>query len=120
MRVPIAYALTHPEREDVGADRYAVGGSSLDFEPPDLDAFPCLRLGYEAGRLGGSATTALNAADEVAVHAFLERRIGFSSIAVVVERTLADVDHIDPATVEDVMAADRQARAIAAGHVGVC
>ena len=78
MRVPIAYALHHPDRVDVPVptlDLAAVG--ALDFEPPDLDAFPCLRLARDAGEAGGTATCVLNAANEVAVHAFLGGRLGF-------------------------------------------
>jgi 1-deoxy-D-xylulose-5-phosphate reductoisomerase len=120
MRVPIAYALTHPQRVDAGAPAFSLADRTLEFEPPDLDAFPCLRLGYEAGRAGGSAPTVLNAADEMAVRAFLDRRIGFTSIPVVVERTLSDVEPRDLASVADVLAVDAEARAVAAGHIGSC
>jgi 1-deoxy-D-xylulose-5-phosphate reductoisomerase len=120
MKVPIAYALTHPRRVDAGAAAFSLTDRTLEFEPPDLEAFPCLRLGYEAGRAGGSAPTVLNAADEMAVHAFLDRRIGFTSIPVVVERTLADVEQRDVASVADVLAVDAEARAVATGHIGSC
>jgi 1-deoxy-D-xylulose-5-phosphate reductoisomerase len=93
-------------------------GRSLEFEEPDLELFPCLRLGYEAGRRGGSAPAVLNAADEIAVQAFLERRIGFTSIAEVVERTLASVPHRPVPTVEDVLEVDREARAAAHRQIG--
>ena len=118
MRIPIQYALTGPTRSLGLADPFALAGRRLTFEPPDTTAFPCLGLGYEAGRQGGSAPAVLNAADEIAVHAFLDRKIGFSSIPVVVERTLADVEVRPLESVEDVMAADREARAIASGHLG--
>jgi 1-deoxy-D-xylulose-5-phosphate reductoisomerase len=120
MRVPIAYALTHPDRVDPGGDPFSLVDHVLEFEPPDLDAFPCLRLGYEAGRAGGSAPAVLNAADEMAVRAFLDRRIGFGSIPVIVERTLGDVEQRALDTVDDVYAVDAEARAVAAGHVGSC
>jgi 1-deoxy-D-xylulose-5-phosphate reductoisomerase len=120
MRIPIAYALTHPKRTDPGAEPFSLVGVELDFEAADLIAFPCLRLGYEAGRAGGSAPTVLNAADEIAVHAFLERRIGFASIAVVIERTLDGVEHREPATVDEVLEVDAEARSVAAAHVATC
>lgn len=118
MRVPIQYALTGPGRALGLADPFTLAGRDLTFESPDLDAFPCLRLGYQAGRAGGSATTTLNAADEIAVHAFLDRRIGFSSIPIVVERTLEAVGVSALTTVDDVMAVDREARAVATGYLG--
>jgi len=119
MRVPIQYALTEPGRRPALAAPFSLVGKALTFEPPDLEAFPCLRLGYEAGRIGGSAPTTLNAADEIAVRAFLDRKIGFASIPVVVERTLADVAVRALESIEDVLAVDREARAVATGHLGV-
>ena len=89
MRVPIAYALHHPDRVDVPVrtlDLAEVG--ALTFEPPDLDAFPCLRLAREAAPAGGTATCVLNAANEVAVHAFLAGRLGFIGIPAVIETAL--------------------------------
>jgi 1-deoxy-D-xylulose-5-phosphate reductoisomerase len=117
MRVPIAYALHGPDRVDLPVrplDLAEVG--SLTFEPVDVDAFPCLRLAREAGEAGGTAPCVLNAANEVAVHAFLEGRLPFLGIAEVVERTL---DELGPAPVrafESLFATDREARAVAAGH----
>ena len=74
MRVPIAYALHHPERVDVPVPRLDLAAvAALTFEAPDLDAFPCLRLAREAAEAGGTAPCVLNAANEVAVHAFLAR-----------------------------------------------
>jgi 1-deoxy-D-xylulose-5-phosphate reductoisomerase len=90
MRVPIAYALHHPERVDVpvpALDLVSVG--ALTFEAPDEDTFACLRLAREAARAGGTAPCTLNAANEVAVHAFLGGRLGFLDIAAVIEETLA-------------------------------
>jgi len=111
MRVPISYALNHPERVDVDVpplDLAAVG--SLTFERPDLETFACLRLALEAGAAGGTAPTVLNAADEVAVAAFLEERIPFTAIPAVIEGVLeampaAGVSHFD-----DLFAADAEAR----------
>jgi 1-deoxy-D-xylulose-5-phosphate reductoisomerase len=118
MRVPIQYALTYPERVPTPLPPFSLAGRSLSFEAPDMLAFPCLRLGYEAGRAGGSAPAVLNAADEVAVKAFLEGRLGFTGIAAVVERTLEKVPQRAVGTVEEVLAVDREARAVALGHVG--
>jgi len=111
MRVPISYALNHPERVDVDVpqlDLAAVG--SLTFERPDLETFACLRLALEAGAAGGTAPTVLNAADEVAVAAFLEERIPFTAIPAVIAGVLeampaAGVSHFD-----DLFAADAEAR----------
>jgi len=111
MRVPISYALHHPERADVdlpSLDLPAVG--ELTFEEPDLDAFPCLRLAREAGEAGGTAPCVLNASDEVAVDAFLERRIPYTAIAEVVERTLDVMPATRPGHFEDLFAVDAEAR----------
>ena len=117
MKAPLHYALTYPARLEAAAS-LEMAGRNLTFEAPDLDAFPCLRLGYEAGRAGGSAPAVLNAADEVAVQAFLDGRIGFTSIAAVVEKTLSDVEMQPIATVDDVVAVDTQARAVAHTQLG--
>jgi 1-deoxy-D-xylulose-5-phosphate reductoisomerase len=118
MRVPIQYAITYPHRAPGTLEEFSLAGRSLTFEEPDPEAFPCLRLGYEAGRAGGSAPAVLNAADEIAVQAFLERRIGFSSIATIVEQTLETVEHRDLGTVGDVLDADGEARGVARSLVG--
>jgi 1-deoxy-D-xylulose-5-phosphate reductoisomerase len=115
MRVPIAYALHHPERVDVPVptlDLAQIG--SLTFEPPDLDAFPCLRLSREAADAGGTAPCVLNAANEVAVHAFLGGRLGFMGIAEVIERTLDAVPAGRVHAFETLYRADAAARAAAA------
>lgn len=118
MRVPIAYALTGPERATLPVrplDLAEIG--SLTFERPDLEAFPCLRLAREAGEAGGTAPCALNAANEVAVHAFLEGRLGFAGIAGVVDDVLQDLG-TDPARAFDqLLAVDREARDLAAAAV---
>ena len=118
MRVPIQWAITHPERAEGVLEPFSLAGRDLTFEAPDPGAFPCLRLGYEAGRMGGSAPAVLNAADEIAVGAFLEHRIGFGSIPAVVERTLGTVEHREVETVADVLAVDAEARAAASAAIG--
>ena len=91
MRLPIAYALLHPERVDVGAKPVPFDGTSWTFEEPRDDLFRCLPLAVEAGRAGGAYPVALNAANEVAVDAFVARRIGFLQIADVIEGVLEGV-----------------------------
>jgi 1-deoxy-D-xylulose-5-phosphate reductoisomerase len=114
MRLPILYALAYPERPasplkfDLAALRH------LDFEEPDFERFPCLRLAYEAAEKGGTHAIALNAADEVAVEAFLERRIPFTGIPRTIEKVLASTPEAHPATIAEVLAADREARRMAA------
>lgn len=111
MRTPIAYALGWPRRIHAPAPRLdlaAVG--QLTFEAPDPVRFPALRLARRALQAGGSAPTVLNAANEVAVQAFLSREIGFLDIASVVEQTLDATAHAPPASIEDVLAQDCLAR----------
>ena len=111
MRLPIGYALAYPERSGVafGALDWSTA-HSLDFEQPDVDAFPCLALAYEAGRMGGTAPACLNAANEVAVAAFLESVIPWRAIAEVITEVLEDHDGTTPNTVDVVIDADRRAR----------
>ncbi|MDQ3897232.1 MAG: 1-deoxy-D-xylulose-5-phosphate reductoisomerase, partial [Actinomycetota bacterium] len=111
MRLPISYALAYPDRGGVafGALDWATVGR-LDFEAPDRAAFPCLALAYEAGREGGTAPAWLNAANEVAVAAFLEGLISWSSIADVVKQTLVRHHGTNAVTVDVVLDADRRAR----------
>jgi len=114
MRTPIAHALAWPERIDSGVrslDLFEVG--RLDFEAPDLARFPCLRLAGEAVRTGGTAPAILNAANEIAVGAFLESRIGFTDIAIIIERVLESVQSVADLSLEAVLAADQQARVAA-------
>jgi 1-deoxy-D-xylulose-5-phosphate reductoisomerase len=115
MRKPIQYALTAPDRGHVSASTVepAVAklvGIELTFEAPDRVAFPCLELGYEAGRRGGNATAVLNAADEEAVAAFLDARLPFSAIAEIVAASLEIVPWSGLRDIDDVIAADRAAR----------
>jgi 1-deoxy-D-xylulose-5-phosphate reductoisomerase len=119
MRVPISYALHHPERTDVDVPRLdlaAVG--ELDFEPPDLETFACLRLALEAGRVGGTAPCVLNAADEVAVAAFLDGRIEFASIAASIEAVLDDMPPLPVTHFDDLFAVDAEARRRTEERVG--
>lgn len=110
MRLPILYALSFPERpsSDLVFDLAAL--SRLDFEPPDFERFPCLRLAYRAAQTGGAACIALNAADEVAVEAFLDGGISFPFIPRTIEAVLDDTPNWHPATIGEVLDADRAAR----------
>ncbi|MGI9584749.1 MAG: 1-deoxy-D-xylulose-5-phosphate reductoisomerase [Acidimicrobiia bacterium] len=113
MKKPIQYALTAPQRESVAHEPFSLAGHSLTFEEPDRAVFPCLDLGYRAGWMGGTALATLNAADEVAVQAFLDGRIPFTGIARVVEHVL-ERHVVEPLSgLEDVLAADAQARGLA-------
>jgi 1-deoxy-D-xylulose-5-phosphate reductoisomerase len=119
MRVPISYALHYPERADVDLPSLDLAGvGELSFEEPDLDAFPCLRLAREAGEAGGTAPCVLNASDEVAVEAFLDRRLPYTAIAEVVERTLDAMPATRPGHFEDLFAADAEARERARELIG--
>jgi 1-deoxy-D-xylulose-5-phosphate reductoisomerase len=116
MRVPISYALHHPERADVpvpALDLVELG--SLTFEAPDSDTFACLRLAREAAAAGGTAPCVLNAANEVAVHAFLEGELSFSGIARVIESTMAELPAQPVRHFSDLYKADAQARDVARG-----
>ena len=118
MKVPISYALHLPERADVDVptlDLAEVG--SLEFEPPDADTFPCLRLAREAGEVGGTAPCVLNASDEVAVGAFLEGRIPFTGIAEVIDRCLDEVPTGSAGHFEQLFETDAAAREHARGLI---
>lgn len=119
MRVPIQYAITYPERHPAHLAPFDLTKAPLLFEEPDRDLFPCLDLGYAAGRSGRSAPAVLNAADEVAVAGFLAGRIPFLAIADVVEATLNQLPVVDLVTVADVLAIDNEARKVAASFVEV-
>ncbi len=111
MRVPISYALHHPERVDVPVPHLdLVELGKLTFEAPDTDAFPCLRLAREAAELGGTAPCVLNAANEIAVHAFLGGELPFTGIAEVIDRTLEAVPPKSVRHFSDLYAADSEAR----------
>jgi 1-deoxy-D-xylulose-5-phosphate reductoisomerase len=114
MRTPIAHALGWPERiaSGVGAlDLASVG--SLEFHAPDLNRFPCLALAFRAMRAGGSAAATLNAANEIAVQAFLDETIAFNAIPGLVEAVLDEASWNEAASLDDIMSADREARALA-------
>lgn len=114
MRMPIQYALTYPERESSPVPRINWAETrQWDFSAPDLDRFPLLRLAYECQDSGRSATCTLNAADEIAVEAFLEKRIGYSSIYETVSETLSKMPERDLRTVGDILEMDRESRQLA-------
>jgi len=122
MRTPIAQALAHPDRIDSGVaplDLVAIG--RLEFEAPDAQRFPCLRLAREALAAGGAAPCILNAANEIAVAAFLERAIRFTDIAAITEAVLHAVGERQAgATIDEVLAIDAEARALARDRLGRC
>ncbi len=114
MRTPIAYALAYPERIDAGVpslDLFQI--ARLDFEAPDFERFPCLQLAYAALRAGGTAPAILNAANEIAVAAFLDRRLSFLGIPRLIEATLAALPAGPEGSLADVLTADAEARRIA-------
>ena len=113
MRLPILYALTYPERvaSNLAFDMAAL--AELNFFPPDFARFPCLRLAYQAAELGGEHAIALNAADEIAVEAFLAERIPFLAIPRTIEAVLERTPNRHPATIAEVLEADARARATA-------
>ncbi len=118
MRMPIQYALTYPDRLEMNhcqLDWQKL--SRLDFEPPSYRRFPCLRLARESLKGGGALPCAFNAADEIAVAAFLEGRLPFLGIAAVIENTLEKMPRLHPSNIEEVLAADQQARRLATDEV---
>jgi 1-deoxy-D-xylulose-5-phosphate reductoisomerase len=118
MRTPIAYGLGWPERLDAGVQPLdMVATARLDFEAPDEDRFPCLRLAREAVAAGGTAMAVCNAANEVAVSAFLAGRIGFTAIPAVIEHTLGAMPAVEPTSLAVVESADVEAREVAAGYI---
>jgi 1-deoxy-D-xylulose-5-phosphate reductoisomerase len=114
MRTPIAYGLAHPERIDAGVNPLELARcGALTFETPDLDRFPCLGLAYEAMRAGGASPAILNAANEVAVDAFLDGGLRFTDIPDLITHTLDQCCVAAPISLDDVLEADRVARACA-------
>jgi 1-deoxy-D-xylulose-5-phosphate reductoisomerase len=119
MRMPLQYALTYPDRIEMPAlhlDWEKL--RRLDFEKVSTRRFPCLKLAREASRRGGVLPAALNAADEVAVAAFLGRRIGFNGISETIERVLERMPRSRPSSIEDILAADEEARRLAHEEIG--
>lgn len=120
MRTPIAHALGWPDRIEAGVPMLdLISSGSFDFLPPDLEAFPCLRLAFEALRSAGRAPAILNAANEIAVAAFLERQIGFVDIPRVIEETLTHIPNGPVDSLADVLAADAAARVYAQSRLAV-
>jgi 1-deoxy-D-xylulose-5-phosphate reductoisomerase len=114
MRMPIQYALTWPDRLQAPVPKIDWSQArQWDFAPPDLDRFPLLGIAYQAMRAGGSATCTLNAADEVAVAAFLNGEIGFPSIPIVVEETLQHFPQVQPRSIGDILDIDAESRTLA-------
>jgi len=113
MRLPILYALTYPERVSSDLRFPVMNLRHLDFCPPDMAKFPCLRLAYEAAEAGGAKTIALNAADEVAVAAFLGERIGFEEIPRIIEDVMAATPTGNLESIHQVLALDAGARQVA-------
>jgi 1-deoxy-D-xylulose-5-phosphate reductoisomerase len=119
MRMPIQYALTYPERNSAPVPKLDwQQPRAWEFHPPDYEKFPLLKLAYRAQETGGSATCTLNAADEVAVEAFLEGRIPFPAIAQVVEETLSRVAVRQPASIGDILEIDGESRRFCRDLVG--
>jgi 1-deoxy-D-xylulose-5-phosphate reductoisomerase len=113
MRVPISYALTYPERAATPVEPLDLAGMTLEFEAPDVETFPLLRLAREAGERGGTYPCAFNAANEVAVAAFLKRRLPFTGIAELVERVLAEVDGTPAGDLDELVEGDAEVRRLA-------
>ncbi|PCJ92213.1 MAG: 1-deoxy-D-xylulose-5-phosphate reductoisomerase [Porticoccaceae bacterium] len=120
MRTPIAHALAWPERIVSGVSSLdIIGTAQLDFEAPDLERFPCLALAMKAARMGGSAPAVLNAANEVAVEAFLSKKIAFTGIAEIVSEVLKKIEMTEPDSLEAVQLCDQQARQCAASLISL-
>jgi len=122
MRTPIAHAMAWPERMTSGvADLDLFETSQLNFERPDMERFPCLQLAYDAMNIGGTAPAILNAANEVAVQAFLDKKISFINIPNIIKRTLSKIKNVEAASLDVVLAADTSARdfaqSVVAGEV---
>ncbi|MFT5484956.1 MAG: 1-deoxy-D-xylulose-5-phosphate reductoisomerase [Halieaceae bacterium] len=118
MRTPIAYGMAWPERIDSGvAALDLIAGAALEFEAPDETRFPSLRLAREAAQVGGTATTVLNAANEVAVAAFIDGKIPFTGIARLVEKVLEDISTAEPQSLAEVKEADALARQVSGEYL---
>jgi len=114
MRTPIAHALAWPDRIDSGVSSLdLISGGSLEFFAPDYQRFPCLRLAMEAVAQGGTAQITLNAANEVAVAAFLDHKIAFTQIPAVIEAVLEKASNVEPSDINVVKQADYEARELA-------
>jgi 1-deoxy-D-xylulose-5-phosphate reductoisomerase len=119
MRVSISYALHHPARADVPLKRLKLADvGSLTFEAPDRESFPCLAIAESVGRIGGSAPCVMNAANEVAVAAFLGGKIPFLAIPETIDRTLEAVEHVPIGHFSQISEIDEEARAKADEVIG--
>jgi 1-deoxy-D-xylulose-5-phosphate reductoisomerase len=119
MKVPIAHALAWPDRFESGASFLdLVSAPDLQFRKPDLNRFPCLALGIEAAKAGGYAPTVLNAANEVAVDAFLAERISFTAIAAINEEVLTRMEPIEVSSLQQILEIDVEARQLARQLIG--
>lgn len=111
MRIPISYALSFPERLEIGLPRLSLTEvGQLTFMEPDLEKFPCLRIAMDACRKGGALPPAMNAANEVSVNAFLEGRLRFTDLAGVIENTMLSFENCPADSLQDIMIIDREAR----------
>ncbi len=118
MKIPIAHSLSWPERIESGAKTLDITEvARLDFEQPDMDNLPCLRLARQAAELGGSAPAVLNASNEVAVGAFLQGRIGFTDISVVIEAAMNTIEQCEISDIENVLNIDNEARKVAEAQI---
>ena len=118
MRTPIAHALAYPQRIDSGVAQLDISKiAQLNFEQPDLMRFPCLALAFDALRSGGTAAAVLNAANEIAVEAFLERKIGFLMISDVIKHAMNTISTIPAADLDSVLAQDALSRAAAHHYI---
>jgi 1-deoxy-D-xylulose-5-phosphate reductoisomerase len=115
MRVPISFALTYPERAATPVERLELAGTTLEFEEPDVETFPLLRLAREAGEGGGTFPCVFNAANEAGVDAFLDGRLPFLGIADAVEEALAASDGAPARDLNELTEADAAARRLVAG-----
>jgi 1-deoxy-D-xylulose-5-phosphate reductoisomerase len=114
MRMPIQYALTYPERADAPVPKLDwQKARTWEFYPPDFQKFPLLQLAYDAQEAGGSATCTLNAADEIAVEAFLQEQISFPGVSEVVAETLSKMPPRTPGSVGEVLEIDQESRVVA-------
>jgi 1-deoxy-D-xylulose-5-phosphate reductoisomerase len=125
MRTPIAHALGWPARLVSGVESLDILRTArLDFEAPDVEQFPCLRLARAAAEAGGAAPAALNACNDAAVSAFLERRLSFPDVPAVIERVMSRYQHVPAESLQDVLDADgwarREAQAAISSRAGVC
>jgi 1-deoxy-D-xylulose-5-phosphate reductoisomerase len=119
MRIPIAYSMAWPERFDSGVDPLNIFDvARMDFQEPNLERFPCLRLAYQAIHAGGIMPTILNAANEIAVDAFLNERVRFTDIPVIIERCMEKFEAKVADSLEVILEADRQARSVSTQIIG--